>query len=213
MKPQVTESATDQVLARLFQTSDSAVRSCLAAIAQSSPSFAFDRVTVEHQVRHRGACGTADLVLRILLQNEIQALILIENKIDSGFTPDQPARYALSREAHISGRSAPLVAAVLCASSAYIAGSRLKDAFDGTLTYETLLPLLNGADRATLELAIERACSPYEPFPVEAVMGFFDGYTAIAAEAFPELSIKTNPNVAPHSIWRCERTVVAIPRR
>ena len=196
MKPQVTESAIDHVLARLLRASNAAIRACLAAVAPSSSEIEFDRVTVEHQVPHRGARGTADLVLRILSKETLKALILIENKIDAGFTPDQPARYARCRDEHIAGRSAPLVATLLASPAIYIAGSRLKDAFDGTLSYESLLPLLDAADRTTLELAIERAESPYEPVPVEAVMGFFDGYAAIAAESFPDLRIKTNPNSA-----------------
>ena len=196
MKPHVTESSMDRVLARLLNSSNSAVRAFLAAAAPFSGELKFDRATVSAQVPHIGTHGTADLALRLWSENRLQALILIENKIDAGFTPDQPARYALCRDTHLASQSASIVATLLVSPSIYISGSRLKDAFDGTLSYEHLLPFLEGSDRATMELAIERAASPYEPLPVAAVMGFFDGYAAIAAEAFSDLKIKTNPNSA-----------------
>lgn len=196
MKPHVTESSIDRILARLFSASNPAVRACLLAAAPSSVGLNFDLATVSTQVPHLGTHGTADLALRLWSKAQLQALILIENKIDAGFTRDQPTRYALCRDAHFAGRSSSVVATLLIAPAIYIAGSRLKDAFDGTLSYESLLPYLDGVDRATTELAIERAGSPYEPVPVAAVMGFFDGYAAIATEAFPDLKIKTNPNSA-----------------
>lgn len=196
MKPQVTESSIDRVLARLLTSNNSAVRAFLAAAAPFSEELKFDRATVSAQVPHLGTHGTADLALRLWSENQLQALILIENKIDAGFTPDQPARYALCRDAHLTSQSASIVATLLVSPSIYIAGSRLKDAFDGTLSYERLLPFLEGSDRALMELAIERAASPYEPLSVAAVMGFFDGYAAIVAESFSDLKIKTNPNSA-----------------
>ena len=196
MKPHVTESSIDRVLAHLLTSSTSAVRAFLEASAPSHRDLTFDHATVSAQVPHLGTHGTADLALSLWLENRLQALILIENKIDAGFTPDQPARYALCRDTHLASKSTPVVATLLVSPSIYIAGSRLKDAFDGTLSYERLLRFLEGPDRALMELAIERAASPYEPLPVAAVMGFFDGYAAIAAEAFPDLKIKANPNSA-----------------
>jgi hypothetical protein len=194
MKPKITEAAIDHVLARLLTTSDFAVRACLAAVAPTARTVIFDRANVARQVPHVGARGTADIVLRVWSKGEPKALILIENKIDAGFTPDQPARYALCRDAHLADRSAPLVATLLVSPSIYISGSRIKDAFDGVLSYESLLPYLDNSDQALLELAIERGCSPYEPVPIEAVMSFFDGYAAIAAEVAPDIRIKANPN-------------------
>ncbi len=196
MKPNVTESSIDRVLARLLTSSTSVAQAFLEAAAPTKGDLTFDRVTVSAQVPHLGTHGTADLALRLWSENRLQALILIENKIDAGFTPDQPARYALCRDTHLTSQSALVVATLLVSPSIYIAGSRLKDAFDGTLSYERLLPFLEGPDRASMELAIERAASPYEPLPVAAVMGFFDGYAAIAAETFSDLKIKTNPNSA-----------------
>ena len=196
MKPHVTEREIDAVLSRTLSANHGAVRACLTAAAPRCGSVAFDRVTVERQVVHRDTHGTADLVLRLWLREENIAMILIENKIDAGFTPDQPERYAISRDAHRLGRSAGLVATLLVSPAIYIAGSRLKAAFDGTLSYEDLLPFMDVQDRVRIKLAIERASSPYEPVPVQRVMSFFEGYAAIAAAWFPDLCMKSNPNSA-----------------
>lgn len=134
--------------------------------------------------------------MRFWLGSKLVALILVENKIDAGFTPDQPLRYAQSRDSHLNSGSAPLVATLLVAPSVYLAGSRLKDGFDSSLPYEVLLPRASGDDLALLEAAIERAASPYEPVPVQAVMNFFAGYAALAAQTAPELVLKRNPNSA-----------------
>ena len=194
MKPQITERTIDRILARLFLASKPAVRACLAAAAPPSARLSFDRATVDLQLPHLGTHGTADLALRLWRENQLQALILIENKIDAAFTPDQPTRYALCRDAHFASRSAPIVATLVVSPSIYISRSRLTAAFDGTLSYERLLPFFDSSDQATMELAIERGGSPYEPVPATAVMGFFDGYAAIAVAAFADLRIKTNPN-------------------
>lgn len=194
MKPQVNESVIDEVLARLLADSDCAVQACLAAVSPNGHAIRFDRTTVDRQVPHLSVRGTADIVLHVWSKGKLEALLLIENKIDAGFTPDQPMRYAYCRDAHIAGRSAPLVATLLISPSIYIAGSRLRGSFDGSLAYEALLPCLDGRDRALFDMAIERAASPYEPVPVEAVMSFFEGYAKIAAEVAPDLRIKVNPN-------------------
>ena len=194
MKPKIAESTIDRILVQTLTTSNSAAQACLAAAAPACANLTFDRATVSTQVPHLGTFGTADLVLRLWSGDQLQALVLIENKIDAGFTPNQPKRYALCRDAHLAAQAAPFVATLLVSPSIYLEGSRLKDEFDGSLSYEHLSPFVAIAERATIELAIERASSPYEPVPVEAVMSFFGGYAIIATENFPDLRIKTNPN-------------------
>lgn len=194
MKLKITESHIDTVIANALEANELAARAVLAAALPAHAKLDFDRATVCQQVRHRNTHGTADLVLHLWRGKRLQALVLIENKIDAGFTPDQPQRYRISRDAHIADGAAPLVATLLISPSIYIGGSRLKDDFDGALPYEAILPLVREDDREAVEGAIERASSPYEPVPVEAVMSFFDGYAQIVAKAYPDLGIKTNPN-------------------
>lgn len=194
MKPKITESHIDTVFVNALEANELAARAVLATALPAHAKLDFDRATVRQQVRHRNTHGTADLVLHLWRGKRLQALVLIENKIDAGFTPDQPHRYRISRDAHIADGAAPLVTTLLISPSIYIGGSRLKDDFDGALPYEAILPLVHEDDRAAVETAIERAGSPYEPVPIEAVMSFFDGYAQIVEKAYPDLRIKANPN-------------------
>ncbi len=194
MKPKTTESHLDTVIANALETNMLAARAVLAAASPADAQLDFDRVTVRQQVRHKNTHGTADLVLHLWRGKKLQALVLIENKIDAGFTRDQPQRYRISRDAHAANGAVPVVATLLTAPLIYIDSSRLKDFFDGALPYEAILPLVTEDDRTAVELAIERASSPYEPVPVEAVMSFFDGYAQIVADVCPDIRVKANPN-------------------
>jgi hypothetical protein len=194
MKPAVTESALDGVLERLLLADRDAAALFLRSALPEQSDVAFDRVTVVRQVRHLGASGTADLVARFWAGPSCVALLLVENKIDAGFTPDQPARYAVGRDAHRAANSAAAVATLLVAPDIYLAGSRLAAGFDGVLSYGRLLPIVAGQDRELVETAVERAESPYEPVPVAAVMDFFTGYAELVRQAAPDLVLKRNPN-------------------
>ena len=191
MKPAVTESALDGVIERLLLGDRNLAAMLLDAATLEAD---FDRVTIARQVRHVGASGTADLVVRYWLRSACTAMLLVENKIDAGFTPDQPARYAISRDAQRS--SVPTIATLLMAPAVYLAGSRLAAGFDAAVPYERLLPMAMGPDGELIATAIERAESPYEPVPVPAVMDFFTGYAELARNAAPDLVLKRNPNSA-----------------
>lgn len=191
MKPAVTESALDRVIESLLLAGREVAAMLLDAGALKA---GFDRVTIARQVRHVGASGTADLVVRYWLGSACTAMLLVENKIDAGFTPDQPARYAISRDAQRT--AVPMVATVLLAPAIYLAGSKLASGFDAAVSYERLLPFATGRDGELIAVAIERAESPYEPVPVAAVMDFFSGYAGLARNAAPDLVLKRNPNSA-----------------
>lgn len=173
MKPNIRENNLDHIIARILETNGLAARAALAAASPLNAELDFDQATVHRQVRHRNTHGTADLVLHLWKNDQLRALILIENKIDAGFTPDQPQRYRISRDSYLVDKPALVVATLLISPSIYIAGSRLKDIFDGTLSYERILLFTGQEDRSMMEIAIERASSPYEPVPVESVMSFF----------------------------------------
>ncbi|GLR87698.1 hypothetical protein [Bradyrhizobium iriomotense] len=165
MNPKVTERHLDTVIVNTLEANELAARAVLAAALPAHAKLDFDRATVRQQVRHRNTHGTADLVLQLWCGTTLQALVLIENKIDAGFAPDQPQRYRISRDAHIADGAAPLVATLLISPSIYIGGSHLKDDFDGALPYEAILPLVHEDDRAAVETAIERASSPLRASP------------------------------------------------
>lgn len=196
MKPAVTESSLDAVIERLLLADRHAAALFLETAVPQATGLSFDRVTIARQVQHAGASGTADLVVRYWERSSCLAVLLVENKIDAGFTPDQPARYAVSRDAHRASGAAPIVATLLVAPSIYLAGSKLAAGFDAVLPYERLLPVALSEDRELVEVAIERAASPYEPVPVQAVMDFFTGYAELARQTAPDLVLKRNPNSA-----------------
>ncbi|MDZ4741267.1 MAG: hypothetical protein SGJ03_15395 [Alphaproteobacteria bacterium] len=196
MKPQVFENAIDEVLQRTLLQNRQVIAVCMAAAAPNAVEIAYDRVTVERQIRHLQASGTADLVVRLWYEREVVALLLIENKIDAGFTPDQPARYKTCRDAHLVAGSARFVATLLVCPVKYLSGSRLKSEFDGCISYEDLRTFLQGEDLELVDSAIQRAERPYEPIAVPAVMGFFQGYSVIANATAPDLIVKRNPNSA-----------------
>jgi hypothetical protein len=147
MKPQVSESSIDRIIARTLEAKKSVAQLALRAACPSSAKLEFDRSSTLQQVRHRNTHGTADLHLHLWRADALKALILIENKIDVAFTPDQPDRYRICRDAYRTERPAVITATLLVSPSVYIAGSRLKIAFDGTLSYEDLLPLVNIEDQ------------------------------------------------------------------
>ncbi len=196
MKPSVTEASVDAMIERLILSDGSAACLFLQTSVPQASAFSVDKVTVARQVRHANANGTADLVVYYWSQSSCVAMLLVENKIDAGFTPDQPARYAVSRDAHLAAGAASFVATLLVAPSIYLSGSKLAVGFDAVLPYESLLAKVTGDDRELVEMAIERAASPYEPVPVQAVMDFFTGYAQLVKQAAPDLILKRNPNSA-----------------
>jgi len=152
-------------------------------------------VAVEGQRPHHGAGhrGTIDLELRM----EDGALLLIENKIDAGYSvtrsgDPQPDRYEASVAA-LRGRGID-AASVLLAPEVYLNGSRHAHRFDRRISYESMRPALAGEDLALLEAAILQAATPYDPVPNASSAAFFAGYEAFARRHFPTLVIKLNPN-------------------
>ena len=104
-RPSILERHIDDILVRRFHD-DRAFATAFAVEAlrrSGNASVAFDNVLVARQVRHAGASGTIDILVDLLASGGETIRLLIENKIDSGFTPDQPERYAASAAAMSTG--------------------------------------------------------------------------------------------------------------
>ena len=190
MRPNITESELDAALAEAFHSQP---RFAAYVLNHCGFTAAIGPLNVRRQVQHREASGTADLVVTVGSIGSPSAVLLIENKIDAAFTPDQPKRYARSKEAYLA-EGALRVATVLTCPSVYSRSSRLATEFDVTMTYEELAMVAGPETAQLLATAIARAEVPYEPEPVDAVMSFFDAYEAIARRVAPELVVKRNPN-------------------
>lgn len=92
-RPRIFEQDIDIILARRLQHDhEFATAFIVEATAQVGiPPIAFEAVRVRRQARHAGASGTIDILAGIAIQGRETILLLIENKVDSSFTPDQPA--------------------------------------------------------------------------------------------------------------------------
>ena len=124
-RPRIFEQDIDIILARRLQHDhEFATAFIVEATAQVGiPPIAFEAVRVRRQARHAGASGTIDILAGIAIQGRETILLLIENKVDSSFTPDQPERYEASAAAMTTGGRRVL--AVLCVPRGYIQRSRL----------------------------------------------------------------------------------------
>lgn len=196
VRPSVLERDVDQVLERrLSNDAGFAERFIGLVTAQVGRDLPFDGLGVDAQMPHAGVRGSIDLVARLWHRSgQETGRLLIENKLDSGFTPDQPERYASSASALSTGGRPAF--AVLCAPEGYLSRSRHTSPFHARVSYEQIAGWLDGEDRSLLQAAIMRFQMPYEPDPVPAVGEFFDGYEQLAKQYAPDLVIKRNPNSA-----------------
>jgi hypothetical protein len=193
-RPRIFEQDIDLILSRrLGHDLGFAMAFIAEAVAQVGiPRIAIDTIRVERQVKHAGVSGTIDLRVSVVSSGREAVMLLIENKVDSAFTPDQPERYAASAAAMTTdGRRA---ISVLCAPRGYIERSRLAGPFDCRVTYEDIAKWLDGPDRDNVLAAVTRFEMPYEPDPVPAVAGFFEGYRELARRHAPDLVVKRAPN-------------------
>lgn len=194
-RPDIREQAVDEVLARRLATDPSFAGSFAAVVArQTGVTLDGSVFAVRQQVRHGANSGTVDIEARLVNRGTVSCALLIENKIDAGFTPTQPMRYAASVQARRARGERAW--SVLCCPAAYATASRHAVHFDIVVSYESMIDWLAGGDRALLEDAIRRFAMPYEPVNVPEVQDFFTDYARICAEIAPSLALKRNPNTA-----------------
>jgi hypothetical protein len=186
------ERDTDNLFSRALMQNPDFARRFLELVDQRSENGI---VTLAPQTPHKaeGHRGSIDLELT----RADGALLLIENKIDAGYSvtrtgDPQPDRYRASIAA-LQSRGVN-AASVLLAPEIYLRGTRHGDAFDHHVSYEALRPGLTGTDLALLDAAILQAATPYDPVPNPSSAAFFADYEAFARTNFPELVIKHNPN-------------------
>lgn len=193
LRPKVLECDIDLILlARLPADSNFVGRMVGLVESQTGRQLLFQQATVEPQARHAGASGTIDILVRLWSGGTETARLLVENKLDSTFTPNQPERYAASAAA--MSRAGHPALSVLCAPHEYLAKSKHAHVFDACVSYEQVADAVDGDHRTTVQLAIKRFEMPYEPDPVPQVAAFFDGYAEMVGEYAPELVISRNPN-------------------
>lgn len=186
------ERRTDALFARALVNNPNFATSFLTAIHGPTET----RITnLSTQTRHRGAGHRGSIDLELTLADG--AVLLIENKIDAGYSvtsagDPQPDRYRASVAAlRDQGRVA---ASVLLAPDLYLANTRHSAAFDHLVGYEALRHALAGDDLKLLNDAIQQAATPYDPIPNPSSGAFHTDLRMFASRHFPDLVIKRNPN-------------------
>jgi hypothetical protein len=192
MARQIYECDLDKVFLRAFTREEFQHRFLSLALPDRA-GHPLRVVSVKAQSRHAAHSGTIDILLGL----DDGQVLLIENKIDAGYSVTragdaQPGRYRASVQAY--ARNGILAHSVLLAPATYLAGSRSAALFDRAVSYEDLRPALSGGDAALLEEAITWAATPYEPDPNAATAAFFAQYYTHAVRLFPDLVLKQNPN-------------------
>ena len=190
----VREHEIDAILTRRIEADDAFRRAFVAAVsAQVGLAREVATAAAATQRPHVGASGTIDVIASFADSAGKEALaLLIEDKIDARFTPNQPERYVASAAA-MSKLARPAFA-VLCAPGGYIAASRLARRFHARLPLETIADWLDGADQIRVRQAIDQFEMPVEADPVPEVAEFFEGYRQLVAAYAPELIVKASPN-------------------
>lgn len=141
--------------------------------------------------------GESDLELTVM-NSERRIKILVENKIDAAFQPDQPERYRQRAEAYRRTAHFTEVSAVVTAPAVYFGEDGEQYGFDCALTYEEIINwfettkpmLLRSAFKLSmLRAAIERGRQGWILVPSEPVGRFWRRYWQLAQEVAPSLAM------------------------
>lgn len=190
-RPIIHEKDIDELIIRNLRDNKGFAKRFITA--GCSIPIEFDVLRVDGQVPHYGVPGSIDIQVRLCNSSRVECgRLLVENKLNSGFTLNQPDRYAAS--ATSLSKSRRPVFSVICAPSEYLEKSQNISPFNTKISYEDLASWLDSDDVDVLSQAILKFEMPYEPDPVPAVADFHDGYRELAAKIAPELIIKPNPN-------------------
>ena len=123
--------------------------------------------------------------------------ILIENKVDAAFQPNQPQRYAERAEGYMALETYREVMTVVMAPEVYFGDEGTAFGFDAKVTYEGALAWFKqteiGARKdyklAILRGAIDRARRGWKLVPHRGVSDFWRAYWELCEEIAPQLSM------------------------
>ncbi|HWH57982.1 MAG TPA: hypothetical protein VN682_10145 [Terriglobales bacterium] len=193
-RPSILEKHVDEVLSRNLHDRDFTKRFLNEIAKQLKTDVVYDHSKITTQTPHAGTSGTIDILASLFSKKPPHktVFLLIENKLDSSFTPNQPERYASSAIAMSNDTCTAIP--IICAPAGYLNRSKYISPFKAKISYECICGLVNDADRTILELALQKFAMPYEPDPVPEVRNFHEGYIELAKCLAPELVVKPNPN-------------------
>jgi hypothetical protein len=145
----------------------------------------------------------SDLVVILEKEDKTRIGLLIEDKIDAEFQPDQLEGYQSRGRKGIGEKRWAHFDVILCAPSSYIARSSIAQKFDATLDYESIASWMRaniagprGEYKAGfLESAAPRGTSAYVKRKDETTDRIWEAAYDLACREFPELERK-KPNYA-----------------
>jgi hypothetical protein len=147
------------------------------------------------------ANGESDLEVMVESQDGERILLLVENKVNAGFQPNQASRYRERGQAYVQNGKADSFFTVLVAPERYFPGDT-KD-FDARLNYEEIRDFIVGSQlsegrkrykTALLTGAIEKSSSGYQMIADAAVSDFWLDYWRLSLEVAPELRLDRPDN-------------------
>ncbi len=171
---------------------------------------------VRHSVARTGAVtGETDIELTLVggaLPGPVR--LMIENKVDAGFQPGQPARYRDDAQRSLELGGCWKAVTCLVAPEAYLTSRSGAEGFDVQISYEDTVRLLNSraADVGgevgsrlkhrvlVLEQAISKARRGYVPVPHAGLTDFWARYWELAAAIAPSLRME-RPSVRGGRSW------------
>ena len=124
--------------------------------------------------------------------------ILIENKVDAAFQPDQPERYTERSNDYRKNDNYQSVITVVIAPSVYFGNEIVNYKFDYKITYESVLSWFKESSKlgsrkdykiALLSKAIERGRIGWKLVPHENVSQFWHSYWELAEKIAPQLAM------------------------
>jgi len=151
--------------------------------------------------------GESDIVVTFKDEENKKTAILIEDKIDAIFQPDQDKRYQLRGKKGIKEGYWDCFKTCLMASDRYLANSTHK-LFDATFSYENILTFFSqGTDLRSkykgeiIKFAINKSRNPYLAQKDDAVTNFYKGYYDFVSANFPEFILKPPTDKPAEAFW------------
>lgn len=178
-------------------------------------------VDVNHSVSTAGTgAGETDIEIRVGRESDGRwsTVVLLENKVDAQFQPEQAERYALRASGKVESGEAAASATLLTAPADYLASASSAEIFDAVLSYEALRiwflarALTPDAELArrfshraeVIEQAIEKSRRgyTYTPTPSAEASAFALAYWQLASAEYPQLDlVKPDPVRSAGSKW------------
>jgi hypothetical protein len=140
--------------------------------------------------------GETDIYVELSTKND-NIVLLIENKIDAQFQPQQSSRYNIRKENIIKENSKTIVYTILFAPEKYILGHKESNDFDICIAYEKVMEYFRTNDtkrnkyKATIvEMAIAQARRGYNIKEDAIVTKFWKNYWSYLMNNYSNITMK-----------------------